>query len=850
MTQQEVMKTFMTTLKDTELSGRAALDAAVKASSSFGSYQEVVNKFYEDWQNSDGNWHRFLLEKCGIVLDNEDTGAVSGADCGGASVKGAEDILPSKGKAKYPSGTSFTVSGLTIYGIPPKETLTADQQYVVKGLYSWWIRDALKQIEESYGMSYTDADATNARMKLVFVDDPDSDYLAAVAFNTVNGTGKEYESLFLRVNMAHFKNMSSSDRHGSTDLGFNLDRTLIHELVHGVMASNINYFNDLPNALIEGGTAELIHGIDDERYYAIPQFVQELDNYMKIFGMDYVASNVDYAVYPGGYVFMRYFLKQSADTTFDYDTYREKIAIGNDGGFATNYFDEVTMTGGAGSDTITNSGKDVSIKAGAGVDVVKNYYADDVVINTGNGADTITNYGNRVSIVAGNGNDSIDHASGTMTTIYGGNGNDFIENADENNVIYGGAGKDTVSNSGAYTFVDGGAGNDQLENDKVGATLVGGSGNDTLFTVADESVIFGDAGNDSITVGIDLSAISTVSSADILNDTAEDSVSSSSTVIGGARSTVNGGEGDDSIKIFADEVTAFGDEGIDTVTISGANATVYGDDGADLFDNSGANNYIFGGADEDSIYNSGEGATVRLGKGEDSITNIGDNSAIYGDAGDDLLYNSGYYTSIYGGSGNDTVINYGLDAHISLGAGADTIYNSGISVTINGGAGNDSILNEGGSLEIDGGAGNDYIKNFGDHITITGGKGNDSIVNDGGKHLQYNFSSSAGKDTVVGASAGDTLYISSKKYSTVASGDDLTVKVGSASITFEDLGSTNIIISNGSENVSVSASGLFADDENNFSELDAIVENNFSVAEFENYSAEKISAENIITYAK
>ena len=852
VTQQEVMKTFMTTLKDTELSGRAAVDAAIKASSSFGSYQEVVNKFYDDWQNSDGNWHRFLVEKCGIVLDNEDTGAVSGADCGGASVKGADDILPSKGKAKYPSGTSFTVRGLTIYGIPPKESLTADQQYVVRGLYSWWVRDALKQIEESYGMSYTDADATNSRMKLVFVDEPDSDYLAAVAFNTVNGTGKEYESLFLRVNMAHFKNMSSSDRHGSTDLGFNLDRTLIHELVHGVMASNINYFNDLPNALIEGGTAELIHGIDDERYYAIPQFVQELDNYMKIFGMDYVAGNVDpnYAIYPGGYVFMRYFLKQSADTTFDYDTYREKIAIGNDGGFATNYFNEVTMTGGAGSDTITNSGKDVSIKAGAGVDVVKNYYADDVVINTGNGADTITNYGNRVSIVAGSGNDSIDHVAGTMTTIYGGNGNDFIENAAEENVIYGGAGKDTVSNSGAYTFVDGGAGNDQLKNDKVGATLVGGSGKDTLFTVADEAVIFGDAGNDSIIIGVDPSAISTVSSADILNDTAADSVSSSSTVIGGARSTVNGGEGDDIIKIFADEVTAFGDEGMDTVTISGANATVYGDAGADIFDNSGANNYIFGGADEDSVYNSGASATVRLGKGADSITNIGDNSAIYGDAGDDLLYNSGYYTSISGGSGNDTVINYGLTTHISVGAGADTIYNSGLQVSITGGAGNDSILNEGGILEIDCGSGDDYIENYGDHITITGGKGNDSIVNDGGKHLQYNFSSSSGQDTVIGANDSDTLYISTTSYSTLANGDDLTVKVGKGSITFQDLGSKNIIISNGSKNVLVSASGLFADDENNFSELDAIIENNFSVAEFENYPAEKISAKNIITYAK
>ncbi len=41
MTQQEVIYNFMQSLKNTEQSGRAALDEAVQASSDFANYQEV-----------------------------------------------------------------------------------------------------------------------------------------------------------------------------------------------------------------------------------------------------------------------------------------------------------------------------------------------------------------------------------------------------------------------------------------------------------------------------------------------------------------------------------------------------------------------------------------------------------------------------------------------------------------------------------------------------------------------------------------------------------------------------------------------------------------------------------------
>lgn len=279
MTQQEVIKTFMQSLDKTELSGRAAIDEAIQASSDFKNFEDFRKKFFDDLEAAK-NWQTFLIEKCGIILDNADTGAISGSDAGGTT-KTATDILPSKGAAKYPEGTSFTVKGLTIYGIPNKETLTEDQKIVIQGLYSWWIRDSLNLIEESYGFSFSAEDATNSRMKLKFVDDENEGFLAYVSFD--GSDGKEFESRVLCVNMAFFKDMDATNRHPKTKNDQGLDRTLVHELVHGLMSSNVNYFGDLPEFLAEGGSAELIHGLDDENRNRIISTIQNTDALKEIF---------------------------------------------------------------------------------------------------------------------------------------------------------------------------------------------------------------------------------------------------------------------------------------------------------------------------------------------------------------------------------------------------------------------------------------------------------------------------------------------------------------------------------------------------------------------------------------
>ena len=101
MTQQEVIKTFMQSLDKTEHSGCAALDEAIQASSDFKNFEDFKRKFFDDLKAAK-NWQTFLIEKCGIILDNKDTGAISGSDAGGSKTKTTTDIIPSKGEAKYP----------------------------------------------------------------------------------------------------------------------------------------------------------------------------------------------------------------------------------------------------------------------------------------------------------------------------------------------------------------------------------------------------------------------------------------------------------------------------------------------------------------------------------------------------------------------------------------------------------------------------------------------------------------------------------------------------------------------------------------------------------------------------
>ena len=199
----DIMKKFMASLDTTTLTGTAALDEAVKACSNFNTAQDVIDQMIADIKSSSSATD-FLQNKCGIILSNADTGAITGSDAGGAKSKNAADIVPESGESEYPEDTTFTIRGLTVT-VPDKSTLTTDQQTIVKGLYSWWIDECMNLIEESYGYSFTDEDATVTSINVSFGRSNllSSSTLAAVQYFYDPNAGKT-GNLVLHINTDAF----------------------------------------------------------------------------------------------------------------------------------------------------------------------------------------------------------------------------------------------------------------------------------------------------------------------------------------------------------------------------------------------------------------------------------------------------------------------------------------------------------------------------------------------------------------------------------------------------------------------------------------------------------------------
>ena len=76
---QDVIKNFMASLDQTNLSGESALDEAISACSNgaFSTIQEAIDQMVSDCRTS-SSANAFLADYCGIDLNNADTGAITG----------------------------------------------------------------------------------------------------------------------------------------------------------------------------------------------------------------------------------------------------------------------------------------------------------------------------------------------------------------------------------------------------------------------------------------------------------------------------------------------------------------------------------------------------------------------------------------------------------------------------------------------------------------------------------------------------------------------------------------------------------------------------------------------------
>ncbi|SEH27595.1 calcium-binding protein [Selenomonas sp. KH1T6] len=427
-THQEVIKSFMQSLDNTTLSGADALDEAVKKSSGgrFSDMQALIDSFINDVRNHGGTYSyydeqtdKFLKDYCGIVINNKDTGAITGSDAGGAITKTAESIVAESGSVRsFPSGGKTTINGLTFHW-PDRNSLSSDEQAIADRLYSWWAGGALNLIQESYGLNFSEAGTSVKDITLQFYYNSSDSALASVRHSYSPYTGKTSE-LSLRVNMYYYSGFDKQDVNGaaSRNTAFYLDRTLAHEFVHAVMAANIDYFSNLP-LFVKEGLAELVHGIDDERASDIRQLATtgSVADLQKMFSIRGTYYNYGTHSYAGGYMLFRYLAKQAAASGtggselpegISYDRAKTTVTIAapfSGTWDAKDYADSVRIVDASGENksiTIKAGKYNSTIKAGkkgsniygqGGNDTIYGGAGKDVFwYGTGDGKDTIKNF--------------------------------------------------------------------------------------------------------------------------------------------------------------------------------------------------------------------------------------------------------------------------------------------------------------------------------------------------------------------------------------------------------------------------------------------------------------------------
>ncbi len=418
-----------------------------------------------------------------------------------------------------------------------------------------------------------------------------------------------------------------------------------------------------------------------------------------------------------------------------------------------------------------------------------------------------------------NGDDTIQN-TGNYDVIYGNSGNDSIYNRGHSKTIYGGAGNDTINNVyGGNVLLDGGVGDDFIIDTFGSVSIYGGAGNDKIslgtgFWNTDFTSINAGTGNDTIYGIEDSHAFNYQYASGDGNDIIYNyNLESKISIIDNSYYTTLKSGDDFVISVIGSGAITLDGASNKSIRIEGGNFTIPST--GNVIKNFTNYREINGTAQNDVIESRASAVTIYGGAGNDYISCDGTlqggysshsgysevifDNIIYAGAGNDTVYinfnsagskYSGYApsygngTSVYGGDGDDSI---SLDWTNERGC-----------LTIFGGNGNDTIEDiEGGNHEIwiFGDAGNDYIIAQSSGQTIDAGKGDDTITTSKEmSHLEriYRYSNGDGNDVIYNFNG--TLKITGAKYSTVKSGNDLNVKVGSGSILLKDAATLNVNI--------------------------------------------------------
>ncbi|MBR1647482.1 MAG: calcium-binding protein, partial [Selenomonadaceae bacterium] len=692
VTAQDVIKKFMKSLDTTSNVGIAALNEAVSVASGgyFSNINAAINQMVADC-NTTKNATKFLSEYCDIDLTNVDTGAITGYDAGGSTTqKSSSNIVPETGSLDSSfTGSSFTTNGLNVvlsnfdgnmnpYEISYSNLSNSAQKYIWQALETWWAKNSLDLIAQSYGNNYGFTSASTATVKKLyfgFVNDDNN----TLATTWTWGYRSNASQLAMTVNMKYYNGIEIDNVDGQTSSTTAcLDRTLAHEMTHAVMSANIYSVGSLPQ-FIKEGMSELTHGIDDHRPGVIRSLAGNADSLASSLSLFDTGTGVNMA-YAGGYMFLRYLAKQGS---LHYPS-----SLSGSAAAAQSKSSAVASSGSSSGVSVKNSVLTLAKDFSDSMLDLTNYSSVKTVNATAMGTG-IMMVGNKnpLSISAGTGADS----------IFANVGNDTINGGAGKDILYGEAGNDVIKGDDGDDSLNGGDGND---------TLTGGDGKDVF--------IFGtNSGNDVITdytAGQDKIKLldGSVTSASVSGSDVVLQLGASDTI------TIKGGKGQKITVIDGDgkETTkTYGGGGGDTidsdktlkvtktsVTLDSAyaNADASSMKKAVKITGNDAANSIVGGSKADSLYG---------GKGADTLQGKGGNDKLFGDGGNDFLWGESGNDTLTGGDGNDVFIysagkdviaDYATGDKISLGAaiskssvkGSDVIFTIGSgSLTVKNGKG-------------------------------------------------------------------------------------------------------------------------------------------------------------------
>ena len=755
-TGQDVIKNLVKAWTKTQLTGTAKLDESIRLCSHFSGIKDVINHMVADCKAA-GDADTFLKKYCGIILDNEDTGAITGWDAGGLTVKTAKDIIPETTpvqKLNNYKKSSFVRDDVTINISSTGDTLTAKGKKVLDGIYSSWAEGALNLIEESYGVDFRTGDEINIALT------PSASYWGQTVGDSV------------KINLGDTTFNGTNDYQGN-----GVDRTIAHEFTHVAQ----NFFMGTFPLFLEEGLADLTCGRDDKKTSTIKKLAGNATTLKKYLDLSTSGtSNSNY--YAAGFMFYRYLAKQAADAFNSSSSYAWK--------------DKILISGTSKADFLTGSGTKSTIKAGAGNDTLT-AHGDSMQVFGEAGNDTILTNGESISVSGGAGKDKIKNR-GDQSLLLGGDGFDLIinggywetERGGANVSISGGAGNDTIISHGSKSVLKGGDGNDKIYNgyryyaptdyfynandddfSGNGSTIFGGAGNDSISNIGDKVSIDAGAGKNSISNGNDycLGGASVKIAGGSDNDTI--------TNYGGSYVTIQAGAGNDLIKnirtvdyrdysqttkqyetietIFPERVTISGGKGNDTIISDGSKVLI-------KYTSGDGNDLIKG-------FNST--STLSIAGGAYSTTKSGKNILVAVDAGKITLQGAASLSAVNITGTKALLVTNSTKSPVTVDAATKVIDASTRTkaVKITGNALANSIF---------GGSKND---------TLIGGKGNDSLWGNGGAD-KFIYTAGDGNDIIFGFENKDTLTLDNLTFTTAydKSKGTITFNVSGGSITLKD----------------------------------------------------------------